>query len=334
MHQIKYNGGGQGISRVANIFPYTIYSKRRRAMALINAFRQTHTHPPTQLQTLTDEQLQDMDNDYQNDWLQLYNGVIGFADIRDDLHDLLANVYDVGITHAENMQNEYERRNNQDQRINYNIRWLQLTIANMRRNRRRSRDIATYERALEDVLTLQRNRQQAHFPVNQRSTSHLADIISDMSQYTTDAEQGQYKPGITPEDQRKLSYDSLWQKVQELLQDPSLSAGQRDELTEFEQIILTKMGNEPKKREIVKELQERLNRILRQMKNMNRDMGFSPPPPPPQSPHDNSDTNGGNIRKNKPNKYNTNKYHLKRHRNKSHKKRTPRRNRMKSRKNL
>lgn len=45
MDQIKFNGGGQGASRVVNILPYK-NSKRQRALALINTFTQTYPQPP------------------------------------------------------------------------------------------------------------------------------------------------------------------------------------------------------------------------------------------------------------------------------------------------
>ena len=337
MYQVKFNGGGQGISRVANVLPYALYSKRRRAQALINTF--TRTHPPIlpQLPVLSDTEVDDAGDTYYRDWIQLYDNVLNLADVRDDLNDLLISIYQMVRTYTNDVRGIYETRlfiNNLpyliDFRNKYYIRWLQLSIQ-YSRLRNNTNEMLSYERELENFMSMQ----QLRLPPHERMLNSLDDELQGLSGDESDDDLNSGVAGglITALDKRMLTPQQQLNKIQYIFATIPLTPQQTNDLNDYGQRVTDKnlrlLSNQPIVDEVLLNRPRERRRVISAMRTQNRPntTAAAAAPPPPPSPNENGGGNMGNKKSYLKNKRNANKSHTKRRKTKS------RKNKNKSRKN-
>ena len=365
MYQVKFNGGGQGISRVANVLPYALYSKRRRAQALINTF--TRTHPPTtptQLNGLTDVELENAGNTYffteparnrdgiaveaiPSEWNILYRDVFNLADIRDDLNDLLIEICRMGALYALMISDEYARRYQlnqltvyEDERIKYYILYLefQIRIMERRHNLDEERRLTVF---LGDARRLQAERVRNRSHPSQWPAEVVSGMLNEASSDESNVDTFSVKKTLLADGTIKLEdtrkpYTQQLSEIMLKLQDPNLSREKVEILNIYYNELLKKQAKSDEVMILESEADIRSHAALGQLNIMNQANEASPnfipslpPPPPPENlGYEGDDESGRGRGGNIKNKHNATKsrYKNKLRRNKSRRKNKSRRN--------
>jgi len=372
MYQVKFNGGGQGISRVANKLPYVLYSKRRRARALINTFTQTHPPTtPTQLNGLTDVELENAGNTYffteparnrdgiaveaiPSEWNILYRDVFNLADIRDDLNDLLIEICRMGALYALMISDEYARRYQlnqltvyEDERIKYYILYLefQIRIMERRHNLDEERRLTVF---LGDARRLQAERVRNRSHPSQWPAEVVSGMLNEASSDESNVDTFSVKKTLLADGTIKLEdtrkpYTQQLSEIRLKLQDPNLSREKEEILNIYYNELLEKQAKSHEVMILESEANLRSHAALGQLNIMNQANEASPnfipslpPPPPPENlGYEGDDESGRGRGGNIKNKHNATKsrYKNKLRRNKSRINRNKSRRKNKSRRN-
>ena len=287
MHQIKFNGGGQGTSRVVNMLPYQ-NSKRQRALALINTFTQTYPQPPPSPAI----QLNSGDA-YYRDWRQLYNDVFRLVDLRDDLNDLLISIYRMAMQYMDQIYHEYARRyavnpfpTNWEGRNTFHRRYLEIRIALMQLTGNVNQMKISHNE-LEDLKVLEKQFD----PLSQWELPRLDDMLTEIGEETDESVRLRQQPltsgFITAQDRRRLTLEEQRTKIQSILINLPLTPQQiidlNDDDTEIQRQILTRNQD----RNVLMEHRNRTGQMLSQMLTRNRENSHDPAALPPfEPPHD------------------------------------------------